>query len=348
MAVATRGRKTAPWVIGALVVAVVLHVGAPSFAGAGRTLKVLKHGDAPWLVVGLGFSAVSLTCYAALLRTVLRSTPEPARGRLGWSGSGQLALAGQAASTLVTAGGAGGIALMFWALTRAGLDRRQAAARIAAFLMLLYGVYAGAMFLGGVGLASRVLPGPAPATLTIAPAAVGVLAVALVALALVAPAFLEARLERLAVTRPRVARWASRAATAPAIVGDGVRTAVAVARTEGAAAPAFAVGYWATNVAVLWACFHAFGEAPLITALSQAFFVGMIANLLPLLPGGVGSVEAGMIGTLLAFGQPGAETVVSVLAYRLLAYWLPTLPETIAFVMLRRSVARWRDEPAPA
>ena len=323
MAVATRGRKMAPWVIGAVVVAVVLHLAAPSFAGAGKTLKVLKKAEPGWIAVGLALSGVSLSCYAALFRTVMRTTDEPVRGRLGWGPSAQVALAGQAASTLVTAGGAGGIALMFWALTRAGLARREAIARIAAFLMLLYGVYMGALFVGGLGLSIGVLPGPDPDALTLVPAGVAVVAFGLVGLAVVAPAKIEARLEHTALTKPRLAKWASRAATVPEVVGDGARTALAVMRSEEWRAPVFAVGYWGTNVAVLWACFHAFGQSPQLAPLVQAFFVGMIANLLPLLPGGVGSVEAGMIGALLAFGQPGAATVVAVLAYRLLAYSTP-------------------------
>jgi uncharacterized protein (TIRG00374 family) len=103
---------------------------------------------------------------------------------------------------------------------------------------------------------------------------------------------------------------------------------------------ALAVGYWASNIAILGACFLAFGEQPSVAGLVQAFFIGMTANLLPLLPGGVGSVEAGLIGALLAFGEPAAEVVVSVLAYRLIGYWLPTIAEAVAYVQLRRSLGR--------
>lgn len=37
-------------------------------------------------------------------------------------------------------------------------------------------------------------------------------------------------------------------------------------------------------------------------------------------------------------------TVVAVLAYRLIAYWLPTIPEGLAYLMLRRTVSRWHAE----
>ena len=77
---------------------------------------------------------------------------------------------------------------------------------------------------------------------------------------------------------------------------------------------------------VLWACFHAFGESVPKAVLVQGFFVGMTANLLPFFPGGVGSVDAGMIAAFLAFGEPSSTVFVSVLAYRVIAFWLPIPP----------------------
>jgi uncharacterized membrane protein YbhN (UPF0104 family) len=50
------------------------------------------------------------------------------------------------------------------------------------------------------------------------------------------------------------------------------------------------VAWWGFDIAVLWACFHAFGEPPPIAVVVMAYFVGMHGNLLPL-PGGVGGVE---------------------------------------------------------
>ena len=104
-----------------------------------------------------------------------------------------------------------------------------------------------------------------------------------------------------------------------------------------------AVAYWAFNVAVLWASFHAFGESPPWPVIVQAYFVGMLGNLLPL-PGGVGGVDGGMIGAFIAFGVDGSLAVVAVLTYRAFAFWLPTIPGAIAFFQLRRTVARWREE----
>jgi uncharacterized protein (TIRG00374 family) len=106
------------------------------------------------------------------------------------------------------------------------------------------------------------------------------------------------------------------------------------------------VGWWAFNIAVLYAAFRAFGSPPPLAVLIQAYFVGMLANLLPL-PGGIGGVDGGMIGALVAFGVSGSLALVAVLVYRFFAFWLPTLPGTIAYFQLRRTVARWQGEGAP-
>jgi uncharacterized protein (TIRG00374 family) len=73
----------------------------------------------------------------------------------------------------------------------------------------------------------------------------------------------------------------------------------------------------------------------------------MLANLLPI-PGGIGGVDGGMIGALAAFGVPAGTAVLAVLAYRLFAFWLPTVPGVIAYFQLRRRVQEWRHRMSPA
>jgi uncharacterized protein (TIRG00374 family) len=79
----------------------------------------------------------------------------------------------------------------------------------------------------------------------------------------------------------------------------------------------------------------------------MAYFVGMLGNLLPL-PGGLGGVEGGMIGAFAAFGVEFNLAVLAVLTYRGIAFWLPTVPGALAYLQLRRTVARWRAEEAGA
>lgn len=104
-----------------------------------------------------------------------------------------------------------------------------------------------------------------------------------------------------------------------------------------------AFAWWGFDVAVLWACFRAFGGSPELSVLVLVYFVGMLANLLPL-PGGVGGVDGGMIGAAIGFGIDGGLAIVAVLAYRGFAFWLPTLPGAVAYVDLRRAL---REAAAP-
>jgi hypothetical protein len=101
--------------------------------------------------------------------------------------------------------------------------------------------------------------------------------------------------------------------------------------------------WWGFDIAVLWACFEAFGDSPALAVLVVAYFVGTLANTLPL-PGGVGGVEGGMVGALAAFGVDPGMALIAVLAYRGFAFWLPILPGAIAYVTLRRTVAAWEAE----
>ena len=106
-----------------------------------------------------------------------------------------------------------------------------------------------------------------------------------------------------------------------------------------------ALMWWAFDIACLWACFKAFGDSPAVGVLVLGYFIGMLANTLPL-PGGVGGVDGGMIGAFIAFGVDPAGAIVAVLAYRFFAFWLPIAPGAVAFATLRRTVAGWEAEDA--
>ena len=105
-----------------------------------------------------------------------------------------------------------------------------------------------------------------------------------------------------------------------------------------------AVGWWAANIAILWASFEAFGLSVPIGVLVMGFFVGMLANFFPFAPAGVGAVDAGLIGTFVLFGLPDSTVFVAVLMFRLIAFWVPIPLGIVAFLQLRRTVARWETE----
>jgi hypothetical protein len=123
------------------------------------------------------------------------------------------------------------------------------------------------------------------------------------------------------------------------LVGGGVRRAVELLRTRDPAL-AGALGWWAFDVAVLWSTFQALGAAPPLVALVLGYFLGTLANTLPI----PGAVSGGMIGVQVALGASLGITVGAVLAYRAIALWLPALAGAHALPRLRRTVAGWRAE----
>jgi uncharacterized membrane protein YbhN (UPF0104 family) len=171
-----------------------------------------------------------------------------------------------------------------------------------------------------------VLPGGGSLAITVVPAILGGTVIALVAAA--------------QVIRPGDGRV--RRLVGP--VARGVRDARVLLRS-GNPAVLGALMWWGFQIAVLWACFEAFGDAPPAAVLAVAFFVGMLANLLPL-PGGVGGVDGGMVGALIAFGVEPELALLAVLGYRGFVFWLPIVPGALAYLTLRRTVSRWEREDA--
>jgi len=211
-----------------------------------------------------------------------------------------------------------------------------------AFLVLLYFVYAASLLIDGIGLGTDVFPGGGSFALTIVPAIVAVILFATAGAMSLLPGDIERRLSRSASGSGRMAPWIARGVAVPALAATGVRTAIGLVRERDPGLLG-AVAWWGFDISVLWAMFHAFGTPPPFTVIWMAYFIGTLGNLLPL-PGGLGGVEGGMIGALVAFGVEFNLAVVVVLAYRGISFWLPSIPGAIAYLQLRRRVARWKAE----
>ena len=310
----------------------------PNIVGLEDALSRLGEGDPVWIGIALAFNFLAFASYVALFRGVIADHDL----RLRWRESYEITMAGLAATRLFSAGGAGGIVLTYWALRKAGMPRRQSACRMVAFLVLLYAVYMLTVVIDGILLRTGVINGANPAGLTIVPAAIaGAVIVVFLSIALL-PQDFESRMQSFSHGR-RFAALIHRLATLPATLASGTRTAIAFVRepSRGGLAIAGAIGFWAANIGILWASFHAFDVEVPLGVVIQGFFVGMVANLIPFVPGGVGAVDAGMIGTFVLFGLPGSEVFAAVLVYRVIAFWLPIPPGIVAFFQLRRTVARW-------
>lgn len=320
-----------------------LYFVLPNLAGVGKTVDRIEGGDIWWLAVGVLFELLSFAGYVVLFRSVFVPDPHPPEERIGWLESYEITMAGLVATRLFAAAGAGGVALTAWALRRSGMEPRLVACRMVAFMVLLYVVYAGSLLIDGVGLGIGLFPGGGSFAITIVPAIVAAVLFALAGAMSLLPGDLERRLGRWASGSGRAAHWIARAVTVPALAASGVRTAIELIRSRDPGLLG-ALAWWGFDISVLWAMFHAFGSSPPFTVIWMAYFIGTLGNLLPL-PGGLGGVEGGMIGAFAAFGVQLDLAVVAVLAYRAISFWLPTFPGIVAYFQLRRTVARWREEP---
>jgi len=336
-------------VVQTLLAVIALLIGIyflfPKLVGLGDALSKLGDADAVWIGIAIGFNLIAIATYIALFKAVVGGDVL----RLKWQETYEINMAGVAATLLFSAAGAGGIALTYWALRKAGMRRRDVGRRMVAFLALHYVFYPIALIVFGVLLRTGVLPGEDSVELTVVPAAVaGVLLVLGLLLALIPPDLSQ----RVAAHArgERAQTIAANLAKVPAIAAEGFRFAIGLFAhpSRGGLAVIGAAGFWAANIGILWASFQAFGVEVPLAVVVQGFFLGMVANLFPLAPAGVGAVDAGMIGAFVLFGIPEETVFPAILIYRLVAFWLPIPPGIVAFFQLRKRVVRWEEEGLPA
>jgi uncharacterized membrane protein YbhN (UPF0104 family) len=331
-------RAAVPAALATVATAAIVVAGGPlqAFADAlGRALDA----DPRWVVAGAVFELISFVGYVSLLWLVgSRATP-----RLGFRASGFVTLGGAAATRLLPTGGVGGAALTIWAFRRAGLGARGATRTLLTFLVLLYTVFLGSIAVAGGAIALGFVHVEGPLALSAAPAAAAALAIA-------GGIALGARSRTLAPDAPAAAADSSRLARVRAAVGDtpaalgtGVRDAIALVRS-GDIRLLGAIAWWGFDAAVLWAMLQALGAPPSLAVIVLGYFVGQIANTIPI----PGAVSGGMVGVLLAFGVEPDLALASVLAYRSIAIWLPAPIGLAALNGLRRTTATWSAEDAPA
>jgi uncharacterized membrane protein YbhN (UPF0104 family) len=306
--------------------------------GAGRvhvfadTLKRALGVKPVWVAIGLVFECVSLLGYIALLSLVAgRATP-----RVRARESAQITLAGAAATRLLPTAGAGGAALALWTLRRAGLRSRAAAGTLLVFLVVLYAVFLTAIVVSGASLALGLVDAPGPVAIAAIPAAG---ALAAIAVCLILAGARRAALAGESETPAR--RRRSHLRSGAHHLGDAVLEACRLVRSRDKRL-AGAAAYWLCDASVVWATLHAFGSSPALPVVMLAYFVGQVANTLPI----PGSVSGGMAGVLIAFGVHAEIALPAILAYRTIAIWFP-LPAAVAAVPgLRATVARWGREDA--
>src|SRR3954449_5056035 len=305
------------------LLALAVLVGVVLFApGLGEVRDRLADGSPGWLVLAGALEALSFLSYVVMFGPVFCTG-------LGWRRSWEIGGSELAMGSLVPASGAGGLALGAWVLHRGGMGGERIARRSVAFFMIKSGVNFVAVALLGAALAIGLLGPDLSLWLTALPAALAALAIGVVAvLPRLGPG------ERPEPDASRVQRWLS--ATRRAVIGGTVE-AGKILRRRHPAVIAGAIGYWAFDNFVLWATYHAFGASPPISVILMGYLIGQLGGALPL-PGGIGGIDLGLIGTLILYGAPAAATAAAVLAYRIILFWLPLAVGGLAFALLRRDM----------
>jgi uncharacterized membrane protein YbhN (UPF0104 family) len=238
------------------------------------------------------------------------------------------------ANAVLPVGGAGGLALGAWALRRGGMDPRRIARRSVAFFFLTSVPNVLGVILLGTALALGLVGGRASTALTAGPA--------VVALAAVVATILGGRLARAAERRASARRGAGSRVTASfRALSEGVQDALELLRHADARLLLGLAGYLGFDVMILWATFHAFGDVPPLAIIWIGYLIGELGGLIPV-PGGIGGVELGLVGTFVLYHVSATEATAAVLAYRALALVVPTAVGLGAFALLRRSLARER------
>jgi len=181
------------------IIAVFLLLGAiyflfPKIVGLGNALDRLDEADPLWIGIAIGFNVLAYATYIALFKAVVGGDAL----RLTWKETYEINMAGVAGTLLFSAGGAGGVAVTYWALRKAGMSRRDVARRMVAFVTLHYAFYPIALIVFGILLRTGVLNGKSSVELTIIPAGIAGFLLILGVLITLIPADAEHHLARFA------------------------------------------------------------------------------------------------------------------------------------------------------
>src|SRR4051812_44679073 len=306
----------------------VLYGVAPAVVDVLGGWRSLDEVAPQWWIAVVVSQVAGWGCLWAVQRLALHTRP--------WFGVVTSQLASGALGRVVPGGAAAAAALQYRMLAQAGLQRATIATGLTAGSLLLLGALAALPLLAVPALvAGRTIPR-------------GLLNAG--AFALVVFAFLFS-IGALLMVSDRAIDWVGRAATsvmrrvrrkrpAPEDLPERLRDERdLIRRTLGRKWPgalAAAEGRWLFDFLTLLAALEAVHARPRLTLALLAYCTAQLLAQVPITPGGLGIVEAGMTGALALAGVPAAAATVATLAYRLASYWLPLPCGAVAYVVHRR------------
>ena len=334
-------RLVSPGRLIALVVALIgLYVVWPSLVAVFGSYDELKHVNPVWFIVMAGLEVASFACMWLLIGLCLRSN------RYFLIGTSQLA--GNSISRTLPGGAAVGAATQYRLLVGGGMDPPRIATGLTAVSLInvatLFAlpVLSIPAILGGVavdrGLARAAWLGVGAFVLLVGGGAVLLLADRPIAwTARTVQRIHDAVLRR----RPPMLDLGERLTRERDMVRDslGKQWANAILRSAGNVL---------FDYMALLAALVAAGARPKASLALLAYVAAVVLGMIPITPGGLGFVEAGLTAMLVLAGVPGAQATLATLAYRLVSYWLPIAAGPVAYGLYRRRAPKWRAHAAPA
>ena len=318
-----------------LLAGISLYVFLPSLVAVASSWRSLEHVQWPWALLVLACEAASYVCLWELDRIALRTRA--------WFPVATAQLSGNVAGRILPGGGATSTAFTVSLLARAGVDTGQAAAAFGTSTLLQI-----ATTFALPVLALPAILGGAPVDHDLATAAYLGIAVLAALLAASAAAFVSDRPLELAgratqwVLNHTIRRRRPVSGLAREFIEDRdfVRTTVG---TRWRAASLSAVGNTGFDYLALLCALRAVGASPRPSLVVIAYAAAELLALIPFTPGGLGFVEAGLVGTLTLAGIPASNALTATLLYRLVAYWLPLPVGGVAYAMFRRRYPSYSD-----
>ena len=297
-----------------ILVAVVagLLTAVPGLRGVAHAVARMNFA---WVLGGIGLEMLSCLSYVLAFLQVFDRVPV----RFG----ARVALSELAFGSAVSVGGAGSVAVGAWLLIERGRDPKRVAKRSAVLFLLTSAINVITLAVVGLALFVGLLPGKRNWQLSLLPGVVG-LATFLFFLAL-APV-----VERFAETWSR-----GRARSFLLEIAASIRLTERILfsrdwRLIGA------IGYLWFDIGVLVACFAATGSVPPLASVVLAYQIGYLTNFVPI-PGGIGVLDAGLVGMLVIYGVPASQATAATIVYHGISLWVPAMWGTIAFLVLQRS-----------
>jgi uncharacterized protein (TIRG00374 family) len=333
--VAVETRRSAIWLRGILLAAtlIALYVLWPSLLTVFETWPELLDLNPGWFVAMLALEALSFGSIWGLQRIALRTRR--------WFGVATAQLAANAFSRVVPGGAAAGGALQWRMLTDSGADGAQVATGLTAASLISTGTL---FMLPLLTVPAALLGQPVPGGLAQAAWLGGVVFV----IGFLVGFVLITRDDALRSVGRGVQRLRNRLARGAPLVSDlpdrlVLQRDAIVSRLGGDwwRALLLALGNWLFDYLALLAAITAVGAKPRPTLVLLAYSASMVLAMIPITPGGLGFVEAGLTGLLALAGVSAGDAVLSVLAYRLVSFWLP-LPAGGVAALLHRMRYRGR------